>query len=228
MAINWSNVIWLAQRHIRDTWSSFILTPIYFAFMGAVLALDESYSVEFAHPILMLILIQPALSARYMTWKQDNDVTRHQEFLRSLPLGFGTIITSRLISMLVAGAINVPVYFVWFWFYGYSWDSFGAFLAWVTFWVGVAMAGAGFALVQEFWLTLRSWTVLNFAIIFGLLGLALLVFWRTDLLPVEQTMELSDSQPLLLAILGIAIGIASLGAAVAIAIRFFRQREYAQ
>ena len=53
-----SNAKWLAGQQMREQWPSYLVTAAYFAVMGAVLAVDESYTREFAHPVLMLILIR--------------------------------------------------------------------------------------------------------------------------------------------------------------------------
>ena len=145
MSISWNNATWLATRSLRESWSAVVLTALYFAFMGMVLANDTSFGREFAHPVLMLILIQPALAPRYLTWKSDNEVVRHQMFLRSLPISFGTIIVSRLIVMFIAGLVNIPLYFASFWYFEQGWPAFKNFGAWSIFWIGLAIGCTGFS-----------------------------------------------------------------------------------
>lgn len=227
MTLNGNNAIWLAKRQMRDLWIAYPMTAVYFAFMGAVLAADTSVTIEFAHIVLMLILVQPALSTRYMTWKQDNDVTRHQEFLRGLPIGFGTIVVARLIALLAAGLINIPLYFIWFWLIGPDWSSIPVFLAWCTFWVGMALIGSGLALVQEFWLTIRRWSSINFAMIVLLLVILIPVLLVTEYRPVARSIELAEQHSWLMAFTGLAIGVLALWTGVVLAVRFFRKREFA-
>lgn len=227
MSVNWNNAIWLGTRSLRESWTALVLTAVYFGFMGMVLANDEWLGREFAHPVLMLILIQPALSARYMTWKQDNDVARHQMFLRSLPISFGTIVVSRLIVMLIAGVINIPLYFYSFWYFNQDWPSFEIFIAWCLFWIGIAIGCAGFSLIQEFWLSIKRWTVFNFTIITVLAVFAILLYWQTDFRPVQGSIDVAANHPWLLAGSGLVIGLVVLIISVGVAIRCFRKREFA-
>lgn len=207
-----------------DQWPAFLITAVYFAFMGSVLAVDESYAREFANPILMLILIQPALSSRYMTFKQDNDVVRHQVFLRSLPLSLRTTVIARLFAMLAAGVINVPLYFSMFWIFGDLGLSVPQFIGWVTFWVGIALVGTGLSLVQEFWLNVRYWTVLNTLLIVAILLLIPLAIWVVDFRPVQSS--INGGGAWWMALVGIVLGVTSVIGSVLIAERLYARREF--
>lgn len=227
MSADMSNAIWLARRQILDQWPAFLVTAVYFAFMGAVLAADESYAREFANPMLMLILIQPALSSRYlMTLKRDNDVVRHQVFLRSLPLSLRTTVIARLFAMLAAGVINVPLYFSMFWIFGDLGLSVPQFIGWVTFWVGIALVGSGLSLVQEFWLNLRRWTVLNTLIIVMILLLIPFSIWVIDFRPVQSSINAAGDNAWLMALIGIVLGVTSVIGSVLIAERLYARREF--
>lgn len=227
MAINISNTLWLAKRQMRDNAASYLYSAIYFVFMGLVLAPDRNWGTEVAFPILMLIIIQPSLSAKYMTFKKDNEVVRHQIFLHSLPVGFNNIIAARVIGMLAAGLINVPVFFVPFWIFAEGWDSVTNFIAWVLFWVGLALAGAGLALYQEFRMTLASWTRLNFVAVLAFTGLLILILQLLDTYPVQRTIELSNSNPWILAGTGLAFGTGVLVWMSGRAVVGLRRREFA-
>lgn len=227
MSVSWNNAIWLATRSLRESWSAVVLTAVYFAFMGLVLANDTSSAIEFAHPVLMLILIQPAISARYMSWKSDNEVVRNQMFLRSLPVGFGTIIVSRLIVMLIAGIVNIPLYFFSFWYVDQGWPGFENFLAWSIFWIGIAIGCAGLSLIQEFRLSIKRWTTMNFIVIMVVGVVALLIFLFTEIRPVQKSVEVASTHPWILAASGLVIGIAALTYSIGVAVRSFRKREFA-
>lgn len=221
-----SNATWLAKKQMRDQWSAYLITAAYFAFMGAVLAIDESYTREFAHPVLMFILIQASLSSRYMTLKKDNDVVRHQIFLRSLPMPLRTTIVARLIAMLAAGVINVPIYFGMMWWLGDQDLTGPQFFGWSVLWSGIALIGTGLALVQEFWLTLRKWSFLNFSVVLFVLALLPVSIWLLDFSPVEDTLSAAANQPVLMAVTGLVLGISALVASVLIAERLYRKREF--
>lgn len=211
---------------MRDYWPSYLVTATYFAFMGAVLAVDEWYTREFAHLVLMLILIQPSLSSRYMTWKRDNDVVRHQVFLRSLPLPLRTTIVARLIAMLSAGLINVPIYFGMMWFLGDFGLTVPHFICWSIFWVGMALLGSGVSLVQEFWLNMRRWTALNATMVVALLLLIPIMIWIVGFRPFNDSVRAAASQPFLMAVIGLVLGLIGIVAGVTIAERLYRQREF--
>lgn len=227
MSINLDNMWWLARQQMRDNIAAYLYTAAYFAFMGLVLSSDQNLGVEVAFPIIMLILIQPSLSARYMTWKKDNEVVRHQIFLHSLPIGFTNIIAARVVAMLAAGLINIPLFFLPYWFLQDGWDSNANYIAWVAFWSGIALAGTGFALYQEFRMTLVSWTKFNFVLVLSVIAVVVLVLIVTDFRPVQASIDASNSHPWVLAISGLAIGIAGLVFAFGRAVSGFRRREFA-
>lgn len=227
MSVDLDNTWWLAKRQMRDNWASYPLSVVYFAFMGLVLSTDSTWALEFALPILMLILIQPSLSSRYMTWRKDNEVTRHQVFLRGLPVDFSTIISARVIAMLIAGLLNVPVFFLPFWFVRTEWSSFGHFLAWCVFWVGVAFVGAGLALIQEFWLPFNQWARVNTFIILGALVGLFLVMWVTGVRPVRSSVEISNEHPWILCSVGLVLAVGGLWLGMKYAMAGFRSREFA-
>lgn len=227
MTQNWNNVIWLAARQMRDNWTAYLYSALYFGFMGVVLAADDFWTVEFALPVLMFILIQPSLSPRYMIFKDDNDVTRHQEFLHSLPIRFDTIISARVVAMLSAGMINVPLFFIPFWYIGPEWVSLPHFLAWATFWIGIAFVGSGLALVQEFWLSFKKWARLNLVTIVAVVAMLFLMVWLLDIRPYVWTVDVSNERPWVMALTGLVIGIVGLCFGMAAAIRGFREREFA-
>lgn len=227
MTGRFDNALWLAGRQIRDNWTSYLFSAIYFGFMGLVLASDENIGVEIALPVLMFIVIQPSLSPRYMTWKQDNDVSRHQVFLHSLPLGFDVIISARVIAMLLAGVINVPLLFLPFWYLGPEWSSFGSFLGWSTFWIGLGLAGAGLALVQEFWLPMREWVKANFVLVLIVVGVLIVMQVFSGIRPYRQTVDLANDSPWIMALIGIVLGSLGLWQGAVLAVRGFRKREFA-
>lgn len=226
MHTNWSDTWWLAKLQMRDNALAYLLTFLYFAFMGLVLSADPNIGTEIALPILMLILIQPSLSSKYMSIKSDNEVVRHQLFLTSIPLSFNTIMLARVIAMLAAGVINIPVFFLPFWFLADDWSSFPHFLAWVAFWVGMGLVGTGIALVQEFRFSVRSWTHFNFAFAIILAVVLILLAVLAGFRPYAQTVRIADSHPILLAVAGLAIGVITLVASVPVAVRAFRRREF--
>lgn len=222
-----NTTLWLGTRLIREQWPAFIYSALYFIFMGCVLAMDEqSYTREFAHPLMMLIIMQPALNARYLSWKQDNDVVQQQMFLRSLPLPFTTIVGARAVVMLASGAINVVLYFLAFWFLGPSFSSIGAWLAWSVFWTGVAVALGGVSLTQEFWLSNRRWMLMNVIIVFAIGVAALLGAWLGDIRLFDDIVRQAAAHPWLYAGLGIAIGGVGGYVGYALAVRQHREREF--
>lgn len=226
MAMNWNNAIWLAARQMRDNWTSYLYSALYFAFMGLVLAAADFWTVELALPVLMFILIQPSLSPRYMSFKDDNDVTRHQAFLHSLPIRFDTIIAARVVAMLVAGVVNIPLLFIPFWYIGPDWNSVSHYVAWAVFWIGIAFVGSGLALLQEFWMSFKNWIKLNFVSVIVVVAALLLMLWRTDIRPYTWSVRTANENPWILVISGVVIGIAGLWLGMVAAVRGFREREF--
>lgn len=227
MTLNWNNAFWLAARQIRDTWIGYLLSPLYFALLGSVLATDETLLQSIVLPMLMMILMQATFSSRYFSINMDNDVLRHQMFLHSLPLGFGTIVVSRAIGMLAAGVINIPFFFIWFWLLGPGFATIPNFLAWCAFWIGFAIVGLGFSLVQEFNLNLRNWTIQNSIIIAVFIVVVTPLLWITDSRPVAWTNTQAHSHPWMLALAGLAMAIAGCVIGIRLAVRGFRNRDFA-
>lgn len=227
MTLDWNTAFWLAARQVRDTWIGYLISPIYFAFLGTVLATDDTALVNIVLPMMMMILLQATFSARYFTINADNEVRRHQMFLRSLPLSFGTITIARVIGMLAAGVLNVPVFFVWFWLLTDDFATMPVFLAWCLFWVGVAFCGLGLSLVQEFSLNLRTWTLQNTIIVVSIIVVTPLLIWLTNFRPVDWTVTQVHEHPVLMAFAGLVLGALGLMAGIRVAIRGFRRREFA-
>lgn len=227
MTQNWNNVIWLAARQMRDNWTSYLYSALYFGFMGVVLAADDFWTVELALPVLMFILVQPSLSPRYMSFKDDNDVTRHQEFLHSLPIRFDTIISARVVAMLAAGVVNIPLLFIPFWYIGPDWNSVSHYVAWVVFWTGIAFAGSGMALIQEFWLSFKNWIKVNFVAVIAVVAVLLVVIFLLDIRPYRWSIEVANSHPWIMVVAGLLIGISGLWGGKVTAVRGFREREFA-
>lgn len=226
MTLNWNNASWLAARQIRDTWIGYLLSPLYFAFLGSVIATDDTILQSIVLPLLMMILMQATFSSRYFSMNMDNEVLRHQMFLHSLPLEFGTIVIARAMSMLTAGVINTPVFFIWFWFLGPGFTTIPNFLAWCAFWVGLSFVGLGFSLVQEFNLNLRNWTIQNSIIIAIFLVVVTPLLWITDSRPVDWTYTQAHNHPWLLALAGLAMAIAGCAIGIRLAVRGFRNRDF--
>lgn len=228
MTFTLDNTIWLALRQMRDIWTSFVFSAVYFAFLGAVLAGSKDGVSDVAFTLVILILIEPVLSNRYMTWKKDNEVLRHQTFLRGLPIDSRTVVVARLISMLVSGAINVPLFFVWYWVLSDSWNSFATFFSWCVFWFGISLIGCGFSLVMEFGVSLRRWIMINLVVIAVLIA-AIVIQWLVsghELVGASQA--LAQNHPGFAALIGIAIGVGALIAGPALAVRVLRRREFVQ
>ena len=228
MTLNWGNAFWLARRQMRDTWTGYLISPMYFAFLGSVLATDDTAIVNIALPLMMMILLQATLSTRYFSLHEDNEVKRHQLFLRSLPLSFGTIITARTIGMLVAGMMNVPAFFGWFWILTDHFSSMPEYLAWCVFWIGIAFCGLGLSLVQEFTMNLRNWTLQNTVIIVAIIVVMVPLIWFGDFRAVDWTINQAGEHPVLLALAGIIAGTAGLVVGISMAVRGFRKRDYAK
>lgn len=227
MTLNWNNLTWLAVRQMRDNWTSYLYSALYFAFMGLVLAADDFWTVEIAMPILMLILIQPSLSPRYMTYKNDNEVTRHQEFLHSIPITFMTIVSARAVAMLIAGVVNIPLFFIPFWYIGPKWNSLGHFFTWVLFWVGLAFAGSGLALIQEFWFSFKNWVKVNCVAVVAFAIALILMIWLLDIRPYTWSVGVANDHPFAMAISGMVIGSVGFWIGIRIAVRSFGEREFA-
>lgn len=226
MTFTLDNTIWLALRQMRDIWTSFVLSAVYFAFLGAVLAGSMAGVSDAAFVLVMLMLIEPVLSNRYMTWNKDNEVLRHQVFLRGLPIDSRTVVGARLISMLVAGAINVPLFFVWYWVLDDSWTSFAAFFSWCVLWFGIALIGAAFSLVMEFGVSLRRWIMINLVVVGVLIASAFIQWWMSGRALVQASQTMAQDHPWMTALVGIAIGIGALIAGPALAVRALRRREF--
>lgn len=226
MQHNWSNIIWLARRQMRDLWLAYPLTAIYFCFMGAVVAYGATYPQEIAHLVLMLIVIQPVLSSRYMAWKLDNEVVRHQVFLAGLPIPFRTIVVARLIAMLTAGLINVPLYFGWFWFAVSDWPSIGAFVAWTVFWIGIALICTAGSIFLEFAVSVRKWAIINMTAmgLFFIIVIPLMIF--TDIRFVADSMSFARSNPWLVALAGLVLAAVGIVASIRLGERSLRRREF--
>ena len=228
MQPDWNNTLWLARRQMRDLWLAYVYSALYFVLMGAVMVAGEPASRDLGHPILMLILIQPVLSSRYMTWKLDNEVVRHQRFIVGQPIAFRTIVYARWVAMLVAGLINVPLYFVWFWFFDDGWSSFGAYLAWVAFWCGIALVGTAVSMVLEFACSVRKWAIINMAMVAVIFLIIIPVLIFTEVRFVDGSIDAANDHPWTMGLIGIVMGALAVAGGIKLAERALRERDFVQ
>jgi hypothetical protein len=210
----WSDVLWLVRREMRRTWRSYLASAVYMAFMSVFFAVatvneQSDYMIDFLFVVVTSVLATNFMRADYFRYS-DDPFGPNVAFLRSLPISTATIVRSRLLLMLAAWVLNIPAFFLPWWYLGDPALDAGEFIAFALFWIGLSAIGACIASYFEFASTVKRYTIAMVAVAVAMVaGMAALHYW-TDLAIVSWAMDRARDSGPLLALAGLAIGAGAL------------------
>ncbi len=228
--------VWLAKKEMKGGWLSYLLTGLFVVFMGlfgvasvsGIFELEgfgawgqrmEDYCNAFFLDYLFLTVCAllgvymvfrgraPLLHSSWDFWREVS-TSRKLLVLRGLPVPAGSLVGSRLISMLFALMVNAVAFFVPVFLLSDLRELGTSYLWFAGIWIGYALATSGLYLLLE--LTLRSdkvHTLFSFSLAISLIVVVLFIEWMLEPSLVEQTAKLAQSHyGALLAILSILVG----------------------
>ena len=232
--------VWLAKKEMKGGWLSYLLTLLFVAFMGlfgvasvsGIFELEgfgawgqrmEDYCNAFFLDYLFLTVCAllgvytvfrgqaPLLHTSWDFWREI-PTSRKLLILRGLPVPTGSLVGSRLISIIFALMGNAVAFFVPVFLLSDLRELGTSYLWFAGIWIGYALATSGLYLLCE--LTLRSdrvHTLFSLSLATSLIVVVLLIEWMLEPSLVEQTAKLAQSHyGALLAILSILVGGAAL------------------
>lgn len=183
---------WLARQDIRRAWLSYPASGLFVLFLGFVAtslvwgvqtqevngARNLGQAVFFADYVFVLtgcILVVNAISMDYLrVWTQDVFSDR-TAFLRSLPLSTGTLVASRVITMLFAVPFTASAFFVPVFLFTDLRELGLSYLWFCGIWLGWGLLYAGVTLLCEFGLSGRTYCWFSLVLIAGLVAGLLLI-----------------------------------------------------
>jgi hypothetical protein len=217
--------LWLAKKEMKGTWLSYPLGGLFVVFVGllAVAGLSgvfelkgfgawgqgmEDYYNSFFLDYLFLAACAllgvnmvffsggrgPLLLSSWDSWP-DTSSSRGLLLLRGLPISAGSLVGSRMISMLLALMVNAGAFFVPVFLLSDLGRELGttAYLWFAGIWVGYALCASGLCLLCE--LTLGSdkgRTLFSFGLAGSLMVVVLLIEWALEPGLVERTAKLAQ------------------------------------
>ncbi len=177
-----SQAFWLAKKDIRRAWLSYPASGLFLLFFGFI-AMSSVWGVEtqavngprnlpqawfFADYIFVIagcVLVVNAISMDYLRiWTEDIFSSRIA-FLRSLPLSTGTLVGSRMISMLFAIPFTVPAFFLPVYFFTRLGDLGFSYVWLCGVWLGWGLLYAGVTLMCELGLSGKAYCWISFVLV---------------------------------------------------------------
>jgi len=237
-----ADVFWLARKEIGRTWISYPLTGMFVLFPGLFVAASLSgvfelegygaggqrveghYNAFFADYLFLVVcafLEVNSISRDYtLVWRDT--FSARLLFLRKLPISAGSLVTSRVLSMLFALTLNAPAFFLPAYFLT---DLGGSYLWFAAIWVGYGLLGAGICLLFELSVSGRVYALISYSFAASLVVVLALLEWRLHLSVVGRTAELARSYGALPAILSILAGGTAFALLSGVTTRRLRRRD---
>ena len=216
-----SQARWLAWQETKRTWLSYLATGTFFLLFGlfaliylgqlfdgeASIRTAENSSLIVSSNVFFLAIISGlavnSFSKEYLySWGRNNFSDR-LTFLRSLPISNRTMVTNRLLTLLVALSINTVLFFLPPYLLSESLSAgLGPiqYLWFILIWASYALIGAGFYVYMEFNASGRAYNITMLLLLAPIIfvgGTAALVF---DVSFLSSVAELALSYGPLLAI----------------------------
>jgi hypothetical protein len=232
----------LARKEMGRAWPSYPLTCLFLLLLGlfAVPALSgvfefedsgavglrvEEHYNDFICDYLFLVvgafLGINAISRDYMlaSW-QDTYVSR-LNLVRRLPISAGSLVASRVVSMLFALVLYASAFFLPAYFLSEIGEiGTSTYLYFCGVWIGYSLLGSGLCLLLELTVNGRVYVLTSFSFTAFLMVVLALLEWTVDLSLVGRTAQLAQSYGALPAIISIVAG----GAALALLSRLTVRR----
>jgi hypothetical protein len=208
-----ADAFWLTSKEVRRTWLSYVLTGLFFLFLGFFVVpsvsgvfelegfgageqrMEDFYNAYFADYLFLVIcafLGVNAISRDYtLAWRDP--FSFRLLFLRSLPIPAESLVASRALGMLFALLINAPVFFLPAFFLSDLGELGASYLWFACVWIGYGLLASGLCLLCELTVNGRVYTLMYFGLAAALMVVLALLEWALDLSLVTRTAELAQS-----------------------------------
>ena len=232
---------WLAKREMRRAWLSYPLTGLFVLALGlfavpslsGIFEVDSSGAVglrmedhynDFISDYLFLVvgafLGVNAISRDYTLASWQDTYLARLLFMRELPISTGSLVASRVISILFALVLYAPAFFVPAFFLS-DLGALGVSYLWFCgIWIGYGLLGSGLCLLLELTVNGKVYILISVGFTVSLMVVLALLEWMVDLSLVGRTAQLVQSYGPLPAIISILAG----GAALALLSRVTARR----
>lgn len=212
---------WLAKKEIKRAWLSYPASGLFVLFFGflaipgvsGVFTIDgqsnAGQAIFFADYIFVIagcILVVNAISLDYLRIFSDDVFSHRTAFLRSLPLSTGTLVASRVMSMLFAIPFTVPAFFVVIFLFTDLRDLGFSYVWFCGIWLGWGLFYAGVTLLCELGLRGKVYCWLSLVLIALLAAIVLLIEGVFGAGLVPGSAELAVRHGPLAAIASLAVG----------------------
>jgi hypothetical protein len=238
---------WLAKKEIERAWLSYVLSGLFVLFSGYAAALSLSgvlesegfgmqgrtmeayYDAFLSDSIFLLVCAFLGVNTIYRHFTQDwrDTFPSRLVFLRSLPISTGSLVGSRLVSMLFVLVLNALAFFVPA-FFLLDLGEFGTTTSYLWFcgiWIGYGLLGSGVWLLLEFSVSRKVYVLISYGFVASVVVVLALLEWTHDLGLVGRTVQLAQSYGALGAIFSILAGGAALELLSSITTRRLEKRD---
>jgi hypothetical protein len=240
-----AGAFWLAKNEVRRAWLSHVLTGLLVLFLGFFVAVslsgvfelegfgvggqrvEEHYNAFFSDYLFLLVcafLGVNVISRDYTLVWRDTFSSRLL-FLRSLPIPAGSLVGSRVISMLFALVLGAPAFLLPVFFLTDLGELGTSYLPFAGIWIGYGLLGSGLCLLLELTVNGKVYTLISFGFAASLMAVVALLEWTLDLSLVGRTAELAQSNGALPAIYSTLAGGVAFALLVRATVRRLEKRD---
>ncbi|MFC4099200.1 hypothetical protein [Paenibacillus xanthanilyticus] len=222
---SWQGAIRLFRHEMRRSWVGVLITIGFFTYIGFVLTmvLGDLFEgrgageelIVFPADFLMLTLLPNmgfVMNRTLFHYWKTNSFTRKIAYWRTMPIGFQSIVLSRMLQLVVMLSL-VGVYF-----FGLEYAlvaelrealSFGQYLIFALFWMGYALTFASGYMFAEQCYSGRTYLLVcwGYVMLFALIVWGL---WALDFSPTLLSMELAEAGNPAGALIMVVVGIGAL------------------
>jgi len=224
-----AGAFWLARKEMRRWWVSYPLSGLVLLLLGFFVVpsvsgvfelrgfgdvgrrTEEFYNAFFADCLFLVIcafLAVNAVSANRTLGRRDA-FSSTLLLLGGLPVPAGSVVGSRVISMLCALVVGAPAFFLPAFFLSDLGELGTSYLWFSGVWVGYCLLASGLWLLLELTLEGRVYTRIYLGLAASLMAVLALLEWTLELGLVGRTVELARNYGPLPAILSILAGAAA-------------------
>jgi hypothetical protein len=242
-----ADAFWLARKEVRRAWPSFVLTGLFFVFLGffavptvsgifelegfgaggrRIEAFYNALFVDYLFLVVCAFLGVRAVSGDYALYWRDPLAAR-LVFLRSLPISADSLVGSRALGMLLALLVNAPAFFGPAFLLTDLGELGASYLAFAGIWVGYALLASGLCHLCELTVGGRAYARIYFGFAAALMVELALLEWTLDLRLVGRTAELAQGgYGALLAAFLVLAGGAAFAVLARVTVRRLRKRDF--
>jgi hypothetical protein len=241
-----ADALWLVRKEVRRAWLSFVLSGLFFLFLGFFVVpsvsgvfelegfgaggrrIEGFYNALFADYLFLMIcafLGVRAVSRDYTLFRRE-PLSSRLLFLRSLPISADSLVGSRALGMLLALLVNAPAFFLPAFLLTDLGELGASYLAFAGIWVGYGLLASGLCLLCELTVNGGVYARIYFGFAAALMVELALLEWTLDLRLVGRTAELAQSgYGTLLAAFSVLVGSVAFAVLSRVTVRRLRKRD---